>query len=433
MPTAVATAPCLSLTAQDVAATVNALEAYQAIYSPLLARREQRSQLALYWRGLLAELPRKSIEPIVLRLHGADLSAVRTLQTFVNQGAWDDNLLLRRHWQEVELDLGCEQGVLIVDGSDFPKQGPHSVGVKRQYCGELGKRANCQAGVFVSYASAKGYTLLHRRLYLPEEWLTDDAFTERRERCGIPAETRFATKPELALEMLREVTEAGTLRCRWLAADEAFGRDTAFLDGVAGLGLWYFAEVPHDTQVWLERPLTGLPEWSGRGRKPKRERVLGGASGQTVAVLAEPLEASEWRLRLIQEGSQGPQEAEFASRRVVGGRAGLPGPEVWLVWRRNPVSGELKTYLSNAPVETSELELARLSGMRWPVEMCFTEGKQLLGMGSYELRSWVGWHHHQTLVLLAHFFVVRTSRELKKSTGSDVGADGVAAGSSVAA
>ena len=279
MPTAVATAPCLSLNAQDVAATVNALEACQALYSPLMARREQRSQLALYWRGLLSELPRKSIEPIVLRLHGTDLSAVRTLQTFVNQGAWEDALLLRRHWQEVELDLGCEQGVLMVDGSDFPKQGRHSAGVKRQYCGELGKRANCQAGVFVGYASGKGYTLLHRRLCLPQEWLADDAFQERRERCGIPAGTEFATKPELALEMLREVVEAGTLRCRWVAADEAFGRDTAFLDGVGELGLWYFVEVPHDTQVWLERPLRGVPEWSGRGRKPKRERILGGSVG----------------------------------------------------------------------------------------------------------------------------------------------------------
>jgi SRSO17 transposase len=269
--------------------------------------------------------------------------------------------------------------------------------------------------VFVGYASQKGYTLLHRRLYLPEEWLSEEAFRERRIRCAIPPETEFATKPELALEMLGEVVAAGSLRSRWVAADEAFGRDTAFLDGVQELGLWYFVEVPHDTQVWLERPLVGVPEWSGRGRKPQKERVLEEVKGQQwVAVLAQQLEASDWQLRVIEEGSQGPQEAGFASRRVWGVREGLPGPEVWLVWRRHPLSGELKTYLSNAPAETTEMELIRMSGMRWPVEMCFEEAKQLLGMGSYEVRSWKGWHHHQTLVILAHFFVVRTSRVLKK-------------------
>ncbi|HZG65100.1 MAG TPA: transposase, partial [Herpetosiphonaceae bacterium] len=130
--------------------------------------------------------------------------------------------------------------------------------MKRQYCGELGKRANCQAGVFLGYASPHGYALLDRRLYLPEEWLTDDAYAERRQACGIPDDIAFTTKPMLGWAMLEALHQAGNLRCRWVACDEGFGRDSALLDKIAGLGLWYFAEVPHDTRAWLERPATAV-------------------------------------------------------------------------------------------------------------------------------------------------------------------------------
>ena len=166
--------------------------------------------------------------------------------------------------------------MLTLDGSDFLKQGQESVGVKRQYCGEVGKRANCQAGVFLGYASHKGYTLLDRRLYLPHEWVEDEAYAERRRRCGVPTDMPFKTKPTLGWEMIQAVQQAGTLRCRWVTCDEAFGRDTDCLDRVAELGLWYFAEVPHDTQVWRQRPATAVPAWSGQGRKPTRTRVLAG-------------------------------------------------------------------------------------------------------------------------------------------------------------
>jgi SRSO17 transposase len=153
------------------------------------------------------------------------------MQSFISEGRWADERLLHQHWQEVERDLGADDGVLIVDGSDFPKQGVHSAGVKRQYCGELGKRANCQAGVFVGYVSTTGYTLLDRRLYLPEEWVTDDAYAERRTQCGIPPESTFKTKPALAQEMIAAVVKSQCRRCRWVVADEAFGNDTGFRAG----------------------------------------------------------------------------------------------------------------------------------------------------------------------------------------------------------
>ena len=422
------TPPKMDLAIHDIEHLVEELRAYHAIYSPLFQRREQREAAHTYLQGLLAPLPRKSIEPMVLAVEGVAPKAVRAMQSFISEGMWHDEQLLHQHWQEVETALGADDGVLMVDGSDFPKQGVHSVGVKRQYCGELGKRANCQAGVFVGYVSPQGYTLLDRRLYLPVEWLTDDTYAERRRQCGIPAEITFKTKPALAQEMLAAVVTTQRLRCRWVVADEAFGDNPSFLEGVAELGLWYFAEVPHTTRVWAERPATHIPPWRGRGRRPQRERLVEGApEARTVLEVAAALPAEAWTHQTIKAGSQGPMVAEFAAMRVVAVRDALPGPDVWLVLRRHLETGELKTYLSNAPVDTALETHVRMSGMRWPIETCFEDGKQLLGMGDYEVRSWTGWQHHMTLVILAHFFVVRMSLRLKKSPSRDAapGGDGV--------
>jgi len=326
-----------------------------------------------------------------------------------------DEVILKRHWPEVEQDLGEENGVLIADGSDFPKQGQEAVGVKRQWCGELGKKANCQAGVFLGYASSKGYTLLNRRLYLPEEWVNDEAYAERRRTCGVPKDIEFKTKPELVLEMVQAVHAAGTLRYRWLTCDEAFGRDTAFLDRVGQL-VWYYAEVPHDTRVWLSLPATAVPDWSGRGPKPTREKLLADEPPpQTVEAIAATLPDEAWSRHTIKEGEKGPIVADFTTLRVVAVRNSLPGPEVWLIFRRDVTTGELKCYLSNAPADTTLETLVWLSGMRWPIETCFEEGKQHIGMGDYQVRSWLGWHHHMTLVILAHFFLVRVKLKLKET------------------
>ena len=407
------TAPRMELLVQDIEHLVEELCAYHAIYSPLLQRREQRDAAHTYLQGLLAPLPRKSIEPMVLAVEGVAPTAVRAMQSFISEGMWKDERLLHQHWHEVEKDLGAAEGVLMVDGSDVPKQGVHSVGVKRQYCGELGKRANCQAGVCVGYGTSQGYTLLDRRLYVPAEWLTDDAYAERRRQCGLPAETAFKTKPALAQEMLTAVVKSQALRCRWVVADEAFGNNPGFLDGVAELGLWYCAEVPHSTRVWEERPATHRPP--PRGRRPQRERLVAGApAAQRVLKMATALPAAAWTRQTIKEGSQGPMVAEFAAVRVVAVRDTLPGPDVWLVLRRHVETGELKIYLCNAPGDTAVEALVRMSGMRWPIETCFEDGKQLLGMGDYAVRSWTGWHHHMTLVILAHFFVVRMSLRFKK-------------------
>src|SRR5712692_2970486 len=409
------TAPKMDVAIQDIALLVEALRAYHAIYSPLFQRRAQRQAAHTSLQGLLATLPRKSIEPMVLAVDGVAPKAVRAMQSLISEGQWDDAQLLHRHWKEVETDLGADDGVLMVDGSDCPKQGSHAVGVKRQDCGELGKRANCQAGVLVGSGSSHGYTVLDRRLSVPAEWLPDDAYAERRRQCGLPSDLTFKTKPTLAQEMLAAVLKSQAVRWRWVVADEACGGNPGCLEGVAGLGLWYCAEVPHTTRVWEARPATHIPPWRGRGRRPQRARLVEGApEARTVREVASALPTEAWTHQTIKEGSQGPLVAALATLRVVAVRDALPGPDVWLVLRRHVETGELKTYLCNAPVDTAVETHVRMSGMRWPIETCFEDSKQLLGMGSYAIRSWTGWHHHMTLVILAHFFVVRMSLRLKK-------------------
>jgi SRSO17 transposase len=409
MSSVIETAPEMDLTLKDMDQLLDEVETYHDLYSPLFQRREQREKSRAYLNGLLApEIGKKAIEPMVLSLKGDDPNAIRAMQHFISEGAWQDMKILHQHWHEVAVDLGEADGVFTLDGSDFPKRGQNSAGVQRQHCGELGKIANCQAGVFVGYASRKGYTLLHRALYLPEKWIDDPAYAEQRETCGIPDTIEFQTKPQLGAAMLEAIVDEGTLPGRWVTCDEAFGRSTAFLDRVADLGLWYYAEVPLDTPVWRERPRTHIPPWSGHGRHPTRTRLVEGEPAfQRVQQLADTLAPEAWSRHTIKEGSQGPMVADFAFLRVVAVRDKLPGPDVWLIVRRAVTTGVLKAYLCNAPADTSLTTLVRISGMRWPIETAFEDGKQLVGLGDYQVRSWTGWHHHMTLGILAHFFLVR--------------------------
>jgi len=363
---------------------------------------------------------------------------VRALQQFIGEGGWDDAALLDAHRRLVDETLGEDDGVLIADESAVPKRGGHSVGVARQWCGARGKQENCQVGVYLGYASRRGYTLLDRRLYLPQEWFDRD-HRERWEACRIPDDTGFASKAQLAGRMV-EAAVAGGLRARWLACDEWYGRDSGFLDRVAATGLRYLAEVGKSTMAWplaepadgtaRARPQTWLPprNASGKGRTPVRPRLRAASpAALRVDALAAQLGARSWRRYRVLEGARGPIVADFAALRVVAVRGGLPGPEVWLVLRRPlPTPGEepeLKYFLSDAPAETPVAELVRVSGMRWPIETCFEEGKGEVGLDHYELRTWRGWHHHMTLAILAHFFLVRLQRRLAERGGAAPAAD----------
>lgn len=429
----------VTLTPADLAGVGEELATYHALFAPLFARREQRAWAEVYLRGLLlADVPRKNVEAMGLRLLGAGPQAarkVRALQQFIGEGAWDDVALLVEHQRLVAETLGEPDGVLILDGSDFPKRGVHSAGVAAQWCGATGKTDNCQAGVFLGYASRKGYTLLDRRLYLPEPWF-DEEHAPLWQACRIPAEVVFQTKAELGAEMIEQVQARGDLPATWLVCDEWFGRNQALLDRVDASGLWYLAEVPRNTQVWplrepddgrraRPRPRAWLPPRaaSGKGRKGTHERLHPDSPPAVpVEILAEQLARRRWQRYRLLEGRKGPIVADFVALRALasrtGYREGVPGPEIWVLIRRPfPLPGqvkppELKYYLSNAPADTPLAELIRVCGMRWPIECCFEEGKGEVGMDHYELRFWRGWHHHMVLVILAHHFLVRLRQRL---------------------
>jgi SRSO17 transposase len=426
-----------TLTAADIPDLAAELAAYHAHFAPLFRRSEQRVWADVYLRGLLtADVPRKNIEAIALRLFGAEDRAgrtVRALQQFVGEGGWDDAAILAAHQRLVKETLGEDDGVLIIDGSDFPKQGQHSAGVARQWCGHSGKKDNCQAGVFLGYASRKGYTLLDRRLYLPACWFTAD-YARRWQACRIPNDTPFRTKHELAAELVEQAHTQQQIQARWVVCDEGYGDDPATLDRFAATGLWYLAEIPRDTQVWplvepdghtpRPRPTRWVPPQkpSRKGFAPRRERVHPDSPAKCpLDQYAAQIPPECWQRYRVLEGSKGPLVADFAAVRAVAVRNKLPGPEVWVLFRRkvDPASAdpELKVYLSCAPSETSLDALVRVSGMRWPIEACFAEGNGELGLDHYELRFWRGWHHHMTMVILAHHFLVRLQKRLNQREG----------------
>jgi SRSO17 transposase len=407
--------PVMHLAPRDVEAMAEELVTYHERFHDLFQRREQRQWSAFYLRGQLSDLERKTVEPMVLATHGPDAAAVRAGQQFLGQGAWDDTAILARHQGLVAESLGEPDGVVIFDGSGFPKQGTHSVGVARQYCGAVGKIANCQHGVFAAYASRNGYTFLDRRLYMPQPWF-DKAHAPLRQRYGVPSDLTFQTEPQLALAMLDGLVERAEVPFAWVVADEHYGMIPSFLDGVEARGKWYFAEVPTSTPVWVGEPQVEAPGQGSLGRPRKYPRLAAGeAKAQAVAQVAAGLPARAWQRYTIKEGSKGPIEAMFAFVRITRARRGRPGAPAWLVCRRSTdETNEAKLFLSNAPATCPPEELVRVSGLRWPVETAIEEAKGELGMDHYETRTWRGWHHHMTQTFLAHHFLVRMRLKVKK-------------------
>jgi SRSO17 transposase len=311
LPPADGLSPVRDLSAAEVSTLAEELLAYHQHFAPLFQRREQREWAAFYLRGLLtADVPRKNVEAMALRLLGAGPHAqrqVRAVQQFVGEGGWDDEALLAEHQRLVQETLGDEEGVFIIDGSEFPKHGSHSVGVAPQWCGHTGKQDNCQAGVFLGYASRKGATLLDRRLSLPESWFEEDHQPLWR-ACRIPQITSFQTKHDLAAEMVEQVIASGRITAKWVVCAEGSGDSPAFLDRLAGAGLWYLAEVPRDTQVWplLEpdgqtprpRPSSWVPPQtrSHKGPAPRRERLHPSSPSKVpLEELANGWPASAWQ------------------------------------------------------------------------------------------------------------------------------------------
>jgi SRSO17 transposase len=329
---------------------------------------EQLERSKAYLRGLLGDAVRKNVEQIALGLG----ENVRNLQYFVGQSPWKTEPVIAIHQSLVAETLGEVDGVALIDESGVVKQGEHSVGVAAQYCGSVGKIANSQVGVYLGYASRKGYSLIEGQLFMPESWF-DEAHRDQCEACGVPDDLTSKTKPEIGLELLQRAIKRGNLSFQWVAADELYGDSLAFRDGVSALNKWYFTEIKWSTLIWQSRPEVYLPEWKGRGRHPVRLH-LRNVTDRPVRVddLVSSIPAEAWTTATIKEGSKGPIICDFAFLRLIESRANLPGPEVWLIIRRNlDDPSVVKFYFSNAPAETPLIEFVRISCMRWPIETIF--------------------------------------------------------------
>jgi SRSO17 transposase len=407
--------PSHKLAARDVRISVEALIAFRWRLNDVFQRREQRDWFLFYLCGQLSNLERKTIEPMVLGLHGPTPQVIRALQYHIGQSGWDSQALIARLQTLAAEWLGDPAGVLIVDGSGFPKQGKDSVGVARQYCGHLGKVANCQEGVFLLYASPQGYAFVDERLYLHQSWFQKESQT-RWQRCGIPAEIIFQTEPELALTMIQKIVARDQLLFRWVTADERFGQNPAFWQGISALGKWYLVEVPVDTRFWTRRPAIEPPGQGMLGRPRLHTRVVRSAPApREIRELVAQLPASGWKTCVIKEGSRGPLRAEFAFLRLVKVEEKLPGERVWVILRRaGSAPSVIKYYISNAPETTTPADFVWASGMRWPIETALEEGKGEVGMDHYETRTWRGWHHHMAQTFAAHLFLMYLRLRFKK-------------------
>jgi len=408
------------MTEDEVRAAAERLVQFHAGFAPLFGKEQAQDHAYTYVKGLMVCPERKSIEPIALNVGDGQVSA---LQKFVNIAPWDHGDV-QVEVQSVFADelvptaAGSSIGVVgVIDESGFAKKGDHSAGVGRQHNGRLGKEDNCQVGVFLVGVTPGGSAMLDHQLYLPESWCeATKACRGRREKVHIPKAVTFQTKPQIAAGLIRQTVALDLVHLDWITADEEYGKNGEFLDEVERLELRYVVEVPVTTTVWTEDPASCVPPYGGRGRVPtlpSREKVA------SVVAVASDLGRQAWQTLRVRQGAKGPLAFEFAAVRVWAVRHGKAGPPVWLLVRRSlePVP-EVKYYISNADGSTPLGVLAEVACTRHAVEDYFEDAKSYLGMAQYETRSWVGWHHHMSLVAMAHLFVTLTRRALGKKRRS---------------
>jgi SRSO17 transposase len=392
---------------------------FHAHFAPAFARKQWRERSRDYLRGLLVQsAERSNAENLAEAVPGA---SPRVLQRFLTEARWDDDAVTRRLQQDLALRLTHPDAVWAVDESGFPKQGKKSVGVARQYCGALGKMANCQVGVFLAYVSPRGRALVDKRLFLPKEW-TDDP--DRCAAAGVPeAQRSYRTKTEIALALLQRAQRWGHLQAGWVTGDDAYGVVPEFRDALAQAGLRYVLEVPSHLTVWPLQPTWEQPVYGGFGRPPKARPVA--AQRQTVRERAVVLPQEAWQEITVAVGAQGPRTYRFACERVRVTRRRKPGEELWLIQKQNLDGTEPRAFFSNAPGDTPVETLARVAMSRWPIETEFEDEKSQVALDEYEVRGWAGWHHHVTMCLLASAFLLRLPQEWGEKDAPDHAAAGL--------
>ena len=374
-------------------------QAFHAYVGPLFGRREARDISRHYLQALLVQSgERRNAE----NLSEAVPVSARAMQRFLTESPWVDDAVMGRRQEYLGPLLEHPEAIWVLDGSDFPKQGRKSAGVARQYCGRLGKVANCQAGMFLAYVSPLGRALVDKGLYLPESWTSDP---ERCAAAGVPDESRsYRSKTALALDLMERSLERGHLKAGWVAADDAFGMSPSFRDGLTALGMRYVLDVPAGFTVWPTEPEWSTPAYRGRGG-PAKPRLVGGQR-RTMEERSAQLPEDAWEEITVAQGSQGPRSYRFSAQRVRPTTKRKPGEINWAVYRRNLDGSEPRYYLSNAPEDTPLEILARVGGSRWRIETEFETEKSDVGLDEYETRTWAGWHHHVALCLLGGAFLL---------------------------
>src|SRR3954471_17264372 len=391
-----------------------------------LGHADRRGPLRAYATGLLLPGERKSVEPMAARVDPARVGAAQqSLHHFVAKAAWDAAALLaavRAHALPAMLEQGPVRAWLV-DDTGLPKKGRLSAGVARQYCGQLGKRDNCQVAVTLSVANEHASLPVAYRLYLPEAWAADPA---RRALAGVPEEVEFRTKPAIALEQIGRALADG-VPPGVVVTDAGYGNDTEFREGVTAQGLPYVAGIQGSTTLWGPGtgPLPAEPR-AGRGRPAKRLRRGGEHRPLAAEALARGLPAAAWRPVAWREGTAGPLASRFAAVRVRPAHGDTartaPRPEEWFLaeWPEGE-EGPTKCWLSTLPEATAIGELVATAKLRWRIERDFEELKQELGLGHYEGRGRRGFHHHATLCIAAYAFLIAERARLPPSAAGSVG------------
>jgi SRSO17 transposase len=394
-------------------------EQFHAHFAPAFGRKQWRERSRDYLRALLVQAgERGNAENLAEAVEGA---SARVLQRFLTEASWDEVAVTEQLQRYLAPRLSHPEAVWIVDESDFPKQGKKSVGVTRQYCGALGKVANCQAGIFLAYASPRGRALVDKRLFLPQEWAHDPA---RCAEAGVPDAAReFQSKTQIAWALLRRARAWGHLSAGWVTGDDHFGQSPSFREAVAAAGWLYVLEVPSDFPVWPAKPTWEQPRYRGVGRPPQPRPVV--AERQEVRQRRAALPPEAWQVITVGDGAQGPRTYRFAFERVRESRDGEPGVELWLIHKENLDGSEPRAFFSNAPGDTPVAILARVAMSRWPIETEFEEEKSHVALDEYEVRSWAGWHHHMTMGMLASAFLLSLQQDWGKKDAPHYPAAGV--------
>ena len=398
---------------QEFARVEASFRQFHGQFAPAFGRKQWRERSRDYLQALLVQpAERGNAENLAEAVPGV---SPRVFQRFLTEAGWDDAAVIRRLQQDLAPRLSHLDAVWAVDDSGFPKQGKQSVGVARQYCGPLGKVANCQRGVFLAYVSPQGRALVDKRLFLPKEWTGDP---NRCAAAGVPeAERSYRSKTEIALLLLQRAQAWGHLQAEWVTGDDAYGQVPEFRDAVEQAGFRYVLEIPGKMTVWPVELAWEQPVYGGRGRPPVARPVE--AQRQTVSERADALPPEAWQEMTVGEGAQGPRTYRFAFERVRATRDREPGEELWLIHKRNLDGSEPRCFFSNAAPDTPVERLARVAMSRWPIETEFEDEKSQVALDEYEVRGWAGWHHHITMCMLASVFLLHLQQEWGKKDAPD--------------